>query len=256
MTSAMPGCDVRSSDSVQPVHSWKCSQTTEGFSPCAAASTICDTVAADRPTAAPAIVQTLTKSRRETHGDRTAREHRDMTLLCNQVHSRWMWLEQRRCRGPDRDKRSLPRSARIRPRLSPGTRRFGRRFAGRLPVVRQAAGAPAEIRRQIRSAHALLHLTAGGHSMTDTWITVDGNEAAARVAYRLCEVIAIYPITPSSTMGELADAWMAEGQPNLLGRGAGRRRDAERRRGRRARCTARCRPARSRPASPPARACC
>ena len=35
------------------------------------------------------------------------------------------------------------------------------------------------------------------------FITVDGNEAAARIAYPLSEVIAIYPITPSSTMGEL-----------------------------------------------------
>ena len=36
-------------------------------------------------------------------------------------------------------------------------------------------------------------------------ITIDGNEAAASVAYRVSEVIAIYPITPSSTMGELSD---------------------------------------------------
>jgi pyruvate-ferredoxin/flavodoxin oxidoreductase len=49
------------------------------------------------------------------------------------------------------------------------------------------------------------------------WVTVDGNEAAARVVYRLCDVIAIYPITPSSTMGELADAWMAERKVNLWG---------------------------------------
>jgi pyruvate-ferredoxin/flavodoxin oxidoreductase len=49
------------------------------------------------------------------------------------------------------------------------------------------------------------------------WITVDGNEAAARVAYELSEVIAIYPITPSSSMGELADQWMAESKPNLWG---------------------------------------
>jgi pyruvate-ferredoxin/flavodoxin oxidoreductase len=49
------------------------------------------------------------------------------------------------------------------------------------------------------------------------WITVDGNEAAARVAYRLSEVIAIYPITPSSNMGEFADAWAAERRPNLWG---------------------------------------
>lgn len=48
-------------------------------------------------------------------------------------------------------------------------------------------------------------------------ITVDGNEAAASVAYRASEVIAIYPITPSSTMGELADEWSAQRRPNLWG---------------------------------------
>src|SRR5437764_14536356 len=49
------------------------------------------------------------------------------------------------------------------------------------------------------------------------WVTVDGNEAAASVAHRLSEVIAIYPITPSSPMGELADQWAAQGRPNLWG---------------------------------------
>jgi pyruvate-ferredoxin/flavodoxin oxidoreductase len=48
-------------------------------------------------------------------------------------------------------------------------------------------------------------------------ITVDGNEAVALVAYRLNEVIAIYPITPASPMGEWADAWAAAGRPNLWG---------------------------------------
>jgi pyruvate-ferredoxin/flavodoxin oxidoreductase len=48
-------------------------------------------------------------------------------------------------------------------------------------------------------------------------IVVDGNEAAASVAHRLSEVIAIYPITPSSTMGELADHWSTERRPNLWG---------------------------------------
>jgi pyruvate-ferredoxin/flavodoxin oxidoreductase len=47
------------------------------------------------------------------------------------------------------------------------------------------------------------------------WITVDGNEAVASVAHRLSEVIAIYPITPSSTMGELADEWSAAGRRNV-----------------------------------------
>ncbi len=49
------------------------------------------------------------------------------------------------------------------------------------------------------------------------WVCVDGNEAAARVAHRLSEVIAIYPITPASPMGELADTWSAAGRPNLWG---------------------------------------
>src|SRR3990170_7240218 len=48
-------------------------------------------------------------------------------------------------------------------------------------------------------------------------VTVDGNEATASVAYRASEVIAIYPITPSSPMGEFADEWAAEGMPNLWG---------------------------------------
>ncbi len=53
--------------------------------------------------------------------------------------------------------------------------------------------------------------------MSRPLITVDGNEAAAYVAYKTNEVIAIYPITPSSPMGEWADQWAAEGQPNLWG---------------------------------------
>ncbi|HET9854784.1 MAG TPA: hypothetical protein VFR53_06985, partial [Methylomirabilota bacterium] len=48
-------------------------------------------------------------------------------------------------------------------------------------------------------------------------VTLDGNEAAAHVAYQLSEVIAIYPITPSSAMGEWADQWAAQRRPNLWG---------------------------------------
>jgi pyruvate-ferredoxin/flavodoxin oxidoreductase len=48
-------------------------------------------------------------------------------------------------------------------------------------------------------------------------VVVDGNEAAARVAHKLAEVIAIYPITPASAMGELADAWSANSRRNLWG---------------------------------------
>ena len=49
------------------------------------------------------------------------------------------------------------------------------------------------------------------------WKTLDANEAVASVAYRLSEVIAIYPITPASAMGEHADAWAADRKPNLWG---------------------------------------
>lgn len=48
-------------------------------------------------------------------------------------------------------------------------------------------------------------------------VTLDGNEATASVAHRTNEVIAIYPITPSSTMGELADEWSAQGRVNIWG---------------------------------------
>jgi pyruvate-ferredoxin/flavodoxin oxidoreductase len=57
-----------------------------------------------------------------------------------------------------------------------------------------------------------------GPNMADNgMITVDGNEACASVAYRMNEVAVIYPITPSSTMGELADQWASEGRKNLWG---------------------------------------
>ena len=48
-------------------------------------------------------------------------------------------------------------------------------------------------------------------------VCIDGNEAVARVAYRLSEVIALYPITPATPMGEWADGWSAAGRPNLWG---------------------------------------
>jgi pyruvate-ferredoxin/flavodoxin oxidoreductase len=48
-------------------------------------------------------------------------------------------------------------------------------------------------------------------------VTIDGNEAAAYVAFRTNEVIAIYPITPSSNMGEWSDEWAAQGKKNIWG---------------------------------------
>jgi pyruvate-ferredoxin/flavodoxin oxidoreductase len=61
---------------------------------------------------------------------------------------------------------------------------------------------------------------AGSTGVTDPggrFACLDGNEAAARIAYALSEVIAIYPITPASPMGEAADDWSAAGRPNLWG---------------------------------------
>jgi pyruvate-ferredoxin/flavodoxin oxidoreductase len=55
------------------------------------------------------------------------------------------------------------------------------------------------------------------HVSKRKWVTVDGNEAAAHVAHKCSEVVAIYPITPSSPMGEWSDEWAAAGRPNVFG---------------------------------------
>ena len=49
------------------------------------------------------------------------------------------------------------------------------------------------------------------------YVTVDGNEAAAYVAYAFTEIAAIYPITPSSPMAGKTDVWSAKGKKNLFG---------------------------------------
>jgi len=53
--------------------------------------------------------------------------------------------------------------------------------------------------------------------MSKQYSTIDGNEAAAHVAYKTNEVIAIYPITPSSPMGEFSDSWATSNEPNIWG---------------------------------------
>ncbi len=53
--------------------------------------------------------------------------------------------------------------------------------------------------------------------MAKKYITIDGNTAASKIAYQFSEVAAIYPITPSSPMGELADLWSAKEQVNMFG---------------------------------------
>ncbi|MBK8012379.1 MAG: pyruvate:ferredoxin (flavodoxin) oxidoreductase [Deltaproteobacteria bacterium] len=64
---------------------------------------------------------------------------------------------------------------------------------------------------------AYTNSTLRGSSVTKTFTTVDGNEAAAYVAHATNEVIAIYPITPASPMGELSDAWSAAKRENIWG---------------------------------------
>src|SRR3990167_4824199 len=54
-------------------------------------------------------------------------------------------------------------------------------------------------------------------TMSKIFETMDANEAVAHVAYRINECIAIYPITPSSPMGEWADEWASEGRKNIWG---------------------------------------
>ena len=49
------------------------------------------------------------------------------------------------------------------------------------------------------------------------WKSIDGNTAAAHIAYAFSDVAAIYPITPSSPMGEMIDAWSSQGRKNIFG---------------------------------------
>src|SRR5579864_8311984 len=56
-----------------------------------------------------------------------------------------------------------------------------------------------------------------GRIMKRKFKTMDANEAVANVVYRVNEVIAIYPITPSSAMGEWADEWASQGVQNIWG---------------------------------------
>lgn len=86
-------------------------------------------------------------------------------------------------------------------------------------------------------------------------ITTDGNSAVASVAYRASEVIAIYPITPSSTMAEQADAWSGDGKVNIWG-DVPRVVEMQSEGGPLRRCMARCKPGRYRPRLPHRRDCC
>ena len=118
----------------------------------------------------------------------------------------WVFGRQAECRWSSHSMSAVRRTLELRPRpgrLDPRDRRPGRT---RLDV----ASGSADERKP----------------MTQENICIDGNEAAARVAYALSEVVSIYPITPASPMGEHADDWAAARPDEPVGRGAGRDRDA------------------------------
>src|SRR3974390_334189 len=87
--------------------------------------------------------------------------------------------------------------------------------------ARRRASLPVRL-RQVHGLRCVLRAVPGARDRDDRRVdvmraTIDGNEAAASVAYRLSEVCCIYPITPSSPMAELADEWSSRGLPNLWG---------------------------------------
>src|SRR5215470_17055116 len=101
-----------------------------------------------------------------------------------------------------------------------------RRLPGRLPRgCGDQAGPRQPVPVRLRPLHRLCdvlrpvpgarHRDGPGERLMRT--TIDGNEAAVSVAYRLNEVCCIYPITPSSPMAELADEWSSRGRPNIWG---------------------------------------
>jgi pyruvate-ferredoxin/flavodoxin oxidoreductase len=84
-------------------------------------------------------------------------------------------------------------------------------------VTRIPADALSERASWFRNEENRLRLDSRENVMPRKFKTLDANEAVANVAYRLNEVIAIYPITPSSAMGEWCDQWASEGVPNIWG---------------------------------------
>ena len=69
----------------------------------------------------------------------------------------------------------------------------------------------------LKNLEGIIVLKKGWFVMKREMVTIDGNTAAAMVAHAVSEVIAIYPITPSSPMGELADELSAKGKTNIWG---------------------------------------
>jgi pyruvate-ferredoxin/flavodoxin oxidoreductase len=82
------------------------------------------------------------------------------------------------------------------------------------PDAKSAVLAASRLRASLGT---FLALSAGVERSACDMITLDANEAVASVAYRANEVIVLYPITPSSPMGEWCDEWSAHRMPNLWG---------------------------------------
>ena len=119
--------------------------------------------------------------------------------------------------------RGLPGAGDHQARQGPEVRRRPRRSAPAAPSASTSARAtpsrwmPEPVAAHRRRGIASLPLQAARHESSMTTDTMDGNTAVAHVAYRVNEVCAIFPITPSSPMAELADEWSSKGIPNIWG---------------------------------------
>src|SRR5206468_12732393 len=93
------------------------------------------------------------------------------------------------------------------------------RFGPRCPPVGGPSASAPPLGSMVKSSRSCNESTRARREspVSRRRVCIDGNEAAASVAYRLSEVIAIYPITPSSPMGEWADQWRSEGKKNIWG---------------------------------------
>ncbi len=139
----------------------------------------------------------------------------------------WPWIASAE-RAPCLDRRASARSeiegckcdpnASRHAKKSPNPTATRKRCAVRASPRPECGGTP--LARIVQTEERRYHSTSLedlSNMATRNTITVDGNEAAASVAHRVSEVIAIYPITPSSNMGEFSDEWSAYGKKNIWG---------------------------------------
>ena len=96
-------------------------------------------------------------------------------------------------------------------------------FLYRLPVtremLRQATRVTAKNIQSLAKASAVSSVSRAvvGRGFSSKRIAIEGNEAAARSIYNVAEAAMLFPITPSSTVGELCDAWAVQGKKNIFG---------------------------------------